>query len=201
MECLVGIQANDFCLVAADTRSSRSIITMKHDQNKMFPLSTRILAAACGEAGDTTQFAEFIQQNMQLYEIRNGYELSPYGAANFTRSNLANALRSRKPYQVNMIIAGFDTQKGPELFYMDYLATLAKVPFVVHGYGSYLTLSVLDRDYRPDMTVDQAVDLLRSCAKEIQKRFIVNLDRYCVRLVTKDGISALPDLTNLSVAT
>ncbi|KAG5443945.1 Proteasome subunit beta type-2 [Clonorchis sinensis] len=51
------------------------------------------------------------------------------------------------------------------------------------------------------MTVDQAVDLLRSCAKEIQKRFIVNLDRYCVRLVTKDGISALPDLTNLSVAT
>ncbi|OON14746.1 hypothetical protein X801_09459 [Opisthorchis viverrini] len=78
---------------------------------------------------------------------------------------------------------------------------IQEVPFVVHGYGSYLTLSVLDRDYRPDMTVDQAVNLLRSCAKEIQKRFIVNLDRYCVRLVTKDGISALPDLTNLSVVT
>ncbi|KER20679.1 hypothetical protein T265_10835 [Opisthorchis viverrini] len=122
-------------------------------------------------------------------------------AVGFVSDSYYRCLSEQKPYQVNMVIAGYDTQKGPELFYLDYLATLAKVPFVVHGYGSYLTLSVLDRDYRPDMTVDQAVNLLRSCAKEIQKRFIVNLDRYCVRLVTKDGISALPDLTNLSVVT
>ncbi|KAF7251399.1 hypothetical protein EG68_08643 [Paragonimus skrjabini miyazakii] len=212
MECVIGLRTDNFCIVAADMRSSRSIVTMKHDQEKMFHFSTRTIAAVCGESGDTMQFAEFIQQNMQLYEIKNGnhegsdrptalgYELTPSGAANFTRSTLANALRSRNPYSVNMAIAGFDSKNGPELYYLDYLATLAKVPFVVHGYGSYMSLSVLDRNYRSDLTVDQAVDLLRLCVEEIQKRFIVNLDRYCVRLVNKEGISSLPDLIGVAAS-
>lgn len=48
-----------------------------------------------GEAGDTVQFAEYIAKNIQLYKMRNGYELSPKAAANYTRRNLAEYLRSR----------------------------------------------------------------------------------------------------------
>ena len=63
------------------------------------------------------------------------YELSPSAAANFTRRNLADYLRSRTPYMVNPLIAGFDTETGKvryirqqadltvlqaELYFMDY---------------------------------------------------------------------------------
>lgn len=51
--------------------------------------------AVSGESGDTTQFAEYIAKNIQLYKMRNTYELSPKEAANFTRRNLADALRTR----------------------------------------------------------------------------------------------------------
>lgn len=94
----------------------------------MFKLSEKILLLCVGEAGDTAQFAEYIQKNVQLYKMRNGkdcvdvvcyvmlvillhvsthiqlslplyvftgYELSPAAAANFTRKNLADYLRSR----------------------------------------------------------------------------------------------------------
>lgn len=100
----------------------------------MFKLSEKILLLCVGEAGDTVQFAEYIQKNVQLYKMRNGkdpqddgcllffllealslnltcsftpknklffitlsvgYELSPAAAANFTRKNLAEYLRSR----------------------------------------------------------------------------------------------------------
>lgn len=47
-----------------------------------------------GDSGDTTQFAEYIAKNIQLYKMRNGYELGPSAAANFTRRNLAEYLRS-----------------------------------------------------------------------------------------------------------
>lgn len=50
--------------------------------------------AVSGEQGDTIQFAEYIAKNIQLYKMRNGYELGPQAAANFTRKNLADALRS-----------------------------------------------------------------------------------------------------------
>ena len=61
----------------------------------MFKLSDNLLMAVVGEAGDTTQFAEYIEKNIQLYKMRNGYELSPSAAASFTRRNLADSLRSQ----------------------------------------------------------------------------------------------------------
>ncbi len=38
----------------------------------MFKLSEKILLLCVGEAGDTVQFAEYIQKNVQLYKMRNG---------------------------------------------------------------------------------------------------------------------------------
>uniref|UniRef100_A0A673HUA5 Proteasome subunit beta n=1 Tax=Sinocyclocheilus rhinocerous TaxID=307959 RepID=A0A673HUA5_9TELE len=167
MEYLIGIQGPDFVLVAADNVAASSIIQMKHDYDKMFKLSEKILLLCVGEAGDTVQFAEYIQKNVQLYKMRNGYELSPAAAANFTRKNLADYLRSRTPYHVNLLLAGYDETDGPGLYYMDYLSALAKAPFAAHGYGAFLTLSILDRYYRPDLTREEAVDLLKKCLEEV----------------------------------
>lgn len=50
--------------------------------------------AVVGTEGDTHQFAEYIVKNVQLYKMRNGYELNPKAAAHFTRQNLAEYLRS-----------------------------------------------------------------------------------------------------------
>lgn len=48
-----------------------------------------------------------------------------------------------------MLLAGYDEHDGPALYYLDYLAALAKAPFAAHGYGGFLTLSILDRYYKP----------------------------------------------------
>lgn len=42
------------------------------DYDKMFKLSEKILLLCVGESGDTVQFAEYIQKNVQLYKMRNG---------------------------------------------------------------------------------------------------------------------------------
>lgn len=38
----------------------------------MFKLSEQLLMLVAGESGDTVQFAEYIQKNIQLYKMRNG---------------------------------------------------------------------------------------------------------------------------------
>lgn len=63
------------------------------------------------------------------------------------------------PYHVNLLLAGYDDADGPGLYYMDYLSSLAKAPFAAHGYGAFLTLSILDRYYRPG----QCRDLPSAC--------------------------------------
>ena len=59
-----------------------------------------MLMTVVGESGDTTQYAEFVAKNIQLYKMQNGYNLSPKACANFTRRNLADYLRSRTPFHV-----------------------------------------------------------------------------------------------------
>jgi 20S proteasome subunit beta 4 len=59
---------------------------------------------------------------------------------------LAESLRSRSPYSVNLLIGGYDTaDESPHLYWVDYLGTMASVPFAAHGYGSYFALGLLDR--------------------------------------------------------
>ena len=65
-------------------------MVMKSDQKKYLELSDRLIMAVSGESGDTSQFAEYIQKNIQLYKMRNGYELSPAAAANFTRLSFSS---------------------------------------------------------------------------------------------------------------
>lgn len=90
------------------------------------------------------QFAEYIQANIQLYSMRNDTELSPAAVSSFVRGELARSLRSRSPYTVNLLLGGLDpvTEK-PSLYWVDYLASLAPVPYAAHGYAQYVEL-ILD---------------------------------------------------------
>jgi 20S proteasome subunit beta 4 len=48
------------------------------------------------------QFTEFIQKNLHLYQFRNTIPLSTAAAANFTRGELATALR-KVPIRINLV--------------------------------------------------------------------------------------------------
>lgn len=50
-----------------------------------------------------------------------------------------------------------------------------------------------------ELTVDEAYDILKKCIKEIQKRLIVNLANFKVKVVDKDGVRILDDITSASL--
>ncbi|EPZ31979.1 N-terminal nucleophile aminohydrolase [Rozella allomycis CSF55] len=188
MEALFGIVGKDFVLIAADKSQVRSIVVMKTDQDKTRNLNDNIVMACAGEPGDTSSFGEFIQANVQLYSTRNGYNMSTKETAHFTRSSIAKSLRSRNPYQVNMIIAGYHPRDGPELYWIDYMGTMQKLPFAGHGYSAYFNLSLLDRHYKANMSLEEASSVLGMCFQELKTRFMVNLPEFTVKVIDKDGI-------------
>merc|ERR1719162_284038 len=129
---------------------------------------------------------EFIAKNLRLHTLRSGLPTSVKAATNFTRNELATALR-KGPYQVDMIIGGVDDD-GPSLYFLDYLASSEKMTRAAHGYGAYFALSIMDRYYKPDLTIEEAKDILRKCIQEMKTRFVMKLDVFNCKIVTKDGI-------------
>ncbi|GBB86921.1 hypothetical protein RclHR1_13370007 [Rhizophagus clarus] len=189
MECLIGMVGKDFVLTAADTSAARSITVMKSTEDKSRDLNKHVIMLYSGEPGDTVHFAEYIQRNVRFYEIKNGIELTPKAAATFTRKELATSLRSRHPYAVNLLIAGYDvTALSSQLYWIDYLGSSVNVPFAAHGYGAYYTLSLLDRYHRPDISLDEAKVLVKKCIDELKSRFIINLADFKIKVTDKDGI-------------
>lgn len=121
------------------TRPERSTSTLYwHSRAK---LATQVCSVGADDLPSWTdivvvQFAEYIQRNAQLYSMRNESDLSPSGLAHFVRGELASSLRSRKPYNVNLLMGGVDPITGkPSLYWLDYLASLAEVPYAAHGYA------------------------------------------------------------------
>ncbi|PLW50749.1 hypothetical protein PCASD_00741 [Puccinia coronata f. sp. avenae] len=189
MECSFGITGKDYVIFASDSSANRSIVRMKANADKQKVVSKHVVMAYSGEPGDTVQFAEYVERNLRLYGIRNHVDLLPHEAASWTRNQLASSLRSRNAYSVNLLLGGFDTaHEVPLLYWIDYLGTMAQVPYAAHGYGAYFCLSTMDRFHSPDMDLQQGLGLLKRCIDELSTRFIVNLGTFKVRVADKDGV-------------
>lgn len=190
---------------------------MKAEDDKTRQLNKHTLMAFSGEAGDTgellvsfsrvdemltlcpclVQFAEFIQANIQLYSMRNDTELSPAAVSSFVRGELARSLRSRSPYTVNLLLGGLDpVTEQPSLYWVDYLASLAPVPYAAHGYAQYVRpivdawrslrgailltcsryycLSLLDKHHNPNISLDEGMKLLQMCTDELKRRLPID---------------------------
>ncbi|RMJ28060.1 hypothetical protein PHISP_01088 [Aspergillus sp. HF37] len=162
---------------------------IKTEDDKTRQLSKHTLMAFSGEAGDTVQFAEYIQANVQLYAMRNDTELGPHAVSSFVRGELARSLRSRSPYMVNLLMGGMDvvTQK-PCLFWIDYLASMAPVPYAAHGYAQFYCLSILDKHHHPDISLEQGLKILEMCTDEIKRRLPIDYKGVLVKVVSKDGV-------------
>ncbi|GJS09175.1 proteasome subunit beta type-2-A [Tanacetum coccineum] len=186
MECVFGMVGKGFALVVADTSAVNSILVHKSNEDKIMVLDQHKLMGASGEAGDRAQFTEYVQKNVSLYQFRNGIPLTTRAAANFMRNELATALR-KNPYQVNIVLAGYEKETGPSLYFIDYIATLHKVDKAAFGYGSYFALSMMDRHYHPDMTVDEAIKLADQCIDEIRSRLVVAPQNFIIKIVDQDG--------------
>ncbi|OMO54426.1 Proteasome, subunit alpha/beta [Corchorus capsularis] len=186
MESVFGLVGDGFAILVADSSAVHSILVHKSNEDKVMILDSHKLLAASGEGGDRAQFTEYIQKNVALYQFRNGIPLTTAAAANFTRGELATALR-KNPYFVNILLAGYDKDIGPSLYYIDYIATLHKIEKGAFGYGSYFCLSMMDRHYHSGMTVEEAVDLVDKCIVEIRARLVVAPPNFVIKIVDKDG--------------
>ena len=70
MEFVFGIATKDFVVLCTDSVAVNQIITIKHDEQKIFPIDSHRVMAVSGESGDRVQFSEFIMANVKLYALR-----------------------------------------------------------------------------------------------------------------------------------
>mgnify|MGYP001129891168 FL=1 len=191
MDSVIALAGKGYVLMAADTSLARSIVIMKHDEDKILQLDSHKMMGMTGEQGDREQFGDYVQKNLELTFYRTGHRLSTKAASHWTRNQLARFLRS-SPYQVNLLLGGYDASTSTaSLYFLDYLASMHKVKFAAHGYAGYLVLGLMDKLYRDDMPLEEGLSVLRAAIAQVQRRFLVNAPNYIIKIVDADGYRVL----------
>jgi len=174
-------------LVATDMGVARGIITFKHDEEKTVNVDATKVLAMAGDQASRSAFGEYIQANIKLMRLQNDVELNNDACAHFLRREISRALRSRGPVQCNSLLAGVDAA-GPALYFLDYLGSLQRVNYAAHGYSSNFALSIMDRYYKPGLSRDEARAIMLACVDQLQKRFLLHVPKFQLKIVSADGI-------------
>uniref|UniRef100_A0A0G4GZ24 Proteasome subunit beta n=1 Tax=Chromera velia CCMP2878 TaxID=1169474 RepID=A0A0G4GZ24_9ALVE len=189
MESAFGIQGKDFVLLCADSYAAFSVFRFKEDEDKIMKIDDDKLIVGAGPYSDMTQFTHYVQKNAHLHRLRTSTKLSTSAFANYTRGELAHALR-RGPYQVNLLVAGMDDGQ-PSLFWIDYLSSMVKSTKAAHGYAAYFLGGLLDRYWKKDLTQPEAIEIAKKCIEELKTRMIISQSHFTIKIVDSTGIKTV----------
>ena len=138
-----------------------------------------------GEICDRERFSSYIMRNMALQKYRTGNDMDLEAIAEYTRSELAYAIR-RGPFQTNIILAGVENDEA-KLYWIDYMGTMCQMTKGAHGYAAYFVGSILDNFYKKGMSIEDGLECMKKCVHEMKTRFLLDQSYFQVKIVTKDG--------------
>lgn len=180
----VGLIFKDGVVLATEMRATMGNLIVSKRAKKIYKITPRIAMTTAGGVGDAQQLVRIMQVECSLYEMRRGKTMS-VGAASTLLSNYLNQNRYY-PYYVQLLMGGFDDD-GPSVYSVDALGGVSKEEEIVAtGSGSPIAYGLLEDQYRPDMSEEEAKDLVVRAVRSATRRDSGSGGDIMVVVVTKD---------------
>ena len=195
MDTVFAVKYSTGAILAVETTINHSIFKLKKGADKTFQLDSHSLMSLSGDIADRAHFGSFIQRNVDFFRFKNGGKRSSVKrSSQFIRSELAKALRKGMK-QVSPMIVGYDERKKAQLYWMDYLGTIAEVNYGSQGYAAYFATSILANAWRENMEQEEAMELIHKCINQLKGRMIISQESFDFWIADKDGIRKLETLS------
>ncbi|KAM6184184.1 proteasome subunit beta type-8 isoform 2-T2 [Erethizon dorsatum] len=143
-------------IVAVDSRATLGSYIATTRMNKVIEINPYLLGTMSGCAADCQYWERLLAKECRLYYLRNGERISVSAASKL----LANMMSQYRGMGLSMgsMICGWD-KKGPGLYYVNGNGTRLSGHTFSAGSGNTYAYGVLDSDYRPDLSPEEAYDL------------------------------------------
>ncbi len=181
----VGITGPDFVVLAADRRATSGYFIASKQVWKIHEIDSHVAATIAGAVGDAQQLVDRLRAEARYYRATNGEGMSVRSLA--TLASLI--LFSYRPILVvQMLIGGIDSE-GPSLYSIDWLGTVTREKFSATGSGSPFAVSMLEHEYRDNLTLDEAVQLAVKAVRIALSRDPGSGEGVDVATITRSGIN------------
>jgi proteasome beta subunit len=165
----VAITCADGVVLGNDRRATWGYMVQSKTAKKVFQLTEdgHIWITSYGLIGDMQALARIMVAQANLYEMKNLKKISVRAMSKM----IANFLYQRKmaPLFTNVAVAGVD-HEGPAVYTMDAIGSLMQEDYGVAGTGATFAVSILESEWRPEITVEEGVELLKKVIFNSVKR-------------------------------
>jgi len=180
----VGVKVDDGVVLAAEKRVAYGYYLMSKSGKKVYRVLDRIGIASAGLIADMQTLARILEAEMRLYELDTEHKPSVWTAAKV----LSYILYERRlfPYYAEIIVGGID-ETGPHLYSLDPIGAVLEENYVAAGTGAQLAISILESEYRSNMSVEETEKLVLKSLEAAMKRDAVSGDGIDMVVITKSG--------------
>ncbi len=194
---IVGIVCKDGIVMGGDRQVTGGNIVLHKNFKKVNKLNDYLVISWTGGVADAQMVSKVIPANLRLKELKAKKRPSVKEAANLIAITAFQNIRqpSMIPSIVGTLIAGYNEDGTFELYTIEPAGGIVKVEDYDANFGSGMPymLGVLERQYKKDMTLKQAVDLAVETLKASTQRDIGSGFGIDVFTITKDGIKQVID--------
>jgi len=154
----IGLVIKDYVVLAADKRATAGVAVYHKNVKKIARITDRAALTISGLVADAQFIVENAKYIVRDYEASTGKPITIKSLANALSTILSSYLRVY-PFIVQLLLGGYDDVEGPALYYLDLYGTITREKYMATGSGSPVAFGVLEASYKPDMVLEEAVDL------------------------------------------
>ncbi len=179
----VGIKVKDGVVLAAEKRMSYGGFIMSKAAKKVFKVGDRMGMACAGLYADMQAIARALETEVRYYELSNKRKMKVRSAARL----LGLILYSNKlfPLLTETVFGGYDDE--PHIFVLDPVGSVIEESYSAVGTGAPLAMALLDKEYREDMSLDEAEKLAIESIRVASARDSLSGDGIDVLIIPMGG--------------
>ena len=181
----IGVRYKDGVIIASDQRATMGHMIAHSGVQKVYKISDNLGMTIAGVVGDAQLMIRFIQSEVAMYTMRKGAPMTVNAAATLVANVIRNGL------YVGHIIGGYD-KTGGHIFSIDGAGGYIEDNIMSVGSGSVFALGALEAGYKPDMSEDEAKDLVITALHSALSRDSASGDGMLIAVIDKDGFRWIP---------
>lgn len=190
---ILGIVCKDGVIMAADRRSTAGDMVMHKNIQKAIQVNDYLVMSGTGNASDIEMQKKIIAAQLRLKELRSKVRPSVKQAANLIGSVTYQNIRqpSMIVSVVGTLVGGVNEDGTVELYTVEPAGTAMRVEDYDANFGSGMpyVMGLLERQYKKDLTIEQATELAVEAIKSSTQRDIGSGNGIDVFTITKKGIN------------
>ena len=186
----VGIIVSDGVILGTESQATAGFTVATKQAQKLFEINKYTAATISGGVADCQYVINQLTALSRLKEVEEERVPDPKYIASITR----NILFSGRSFFVSMMIVGGYSLKenAGKLYGIDLLGTLYEEDkFISFGSGSPFSIGVLEADWKPNMTKEDGIELVKTAISSSRERDAASGFKIQLCVIDKEGFKQI----------